>query len=217
MRMLIVGGGKVGSYLAGQLHATGHQVTVAESDSRRARDLAENIGALVIEGDGTAIDVLRAADIARTDWLIAVTGQDEVNLVACEIGSTLGARHTLARLNDPRNRPTFSALGIQVVAVTDLIGEVIEREVLAAQLDRLTLLGAGTLSLIELEIPEGMTDRVVRSLKLPKGTVLVAVMTGDETAVPGADTVIRSGDRVIAVTTLDHESDVRDVMCGSSG
>lgn len=214
MRVLIVGGGKVGSYLAGQLTALGHRVTITEIDGRRARDLAENSSALVIEGDGTSIDVLRAADVERTDWLVAVTGQDETNLVACEIGSTLGAGNTLGRLNDPRNRPTFSALGIQVVAVTDLIGEVIEREVVTSQLERLTLLGGGNLSLIEVEIPDGVAERAVRNLRLPTGTVLVTVITDGEVLVPGADTVITPGDRVVAVTTLDREPDVRDVLCG---
>jgi len=214
MRVLIVGGGKVGSYLAGQLEGTGHQVAVAESDPRRARELAENSGALVIEGDGTSIDVLRAADVDRSDWLIAVTGQDEVNLVACEIALTLGVRKTLARLNDPRNRPTFSALGIQVVAVTDLIGEVIEHELLAAKLDRLTLLGSGDLSVIEVEVPADLPDRLVRDLRLPSDTLLIGVLRGADTTVPGGSTVIRAGDRVIAVTTLDHEPGVRDVLFG---
>jgi trk system potassium uptake protein TrkA len=204
----------VGSYLAGQLSGLGHRVTLTEVDSRRARDLAENIEVLVIEGDGTSIDVLRAADVERTDWLVAVTGQDETNLVACEIGSTLGAAHTLARLNDPRNRPTFSALGIQVVAVTDLIGEVIEHEVVTSQLERLTLLGGGSISLIEVEIPAGVADRAVRDLRLPKGTVLVTRISDGEVSIPRADTILASGDRVVAVTTLDLESDVRDVLRG---
>ena len=217
MRALIVGGGKVGSYLAGQLTSLGHAVTLAESDSRRARDLAENTEALVIEGDGTSIDILRAADVQRTDWLIAVTGQDETNLVACEIGSTLGARHTLARLNDPRNRSTFSALGIQVVAVTDLIGEVIEHEVVAAQLERLTLLGGGNISLIEVEVAAGVADRAVRSLRLPAGSLLVTLISDGEVTVPGGNTVIKTGDRVVAVTTLDRESELRDTLRGEGG
>lgn len=215
MRVLIVGGGKVGSYLAGQLAALGHSVSLAESDGRRARDLAENIDAMVIEGDGTSIDVLRSADVQRTDWIIAVTGQDETNLVACEIASTLGARKTLARLNDPRNRPTFSALGIQVVAVTDLIGEVIEREVVAAQLERLTLLGGGSISLIEVEVPADVDDRPVRTLRLPAGSLLVTLISNGEVLIPGGDTVIRGGDRVVAVTALNQEPEVRDVLHGA--
>jgi trk system potassium uptake protein TrkA len=101
------------------------------------------------------------------------------------------------------------------VAVTDLIGEVIEREVVAAQLERLTLLGGGNLSLIEVEVPAGMSDRMVRDLSLPVGTLLVTLIDGGEVLVPGGETVIHPGNRVVAVTTLDQEPDVREAICGT--
>lgn len=212
MRVVIIGGGKVGGYLAGQLLETGKVVTVIEPDARRARDLAENTSALVIEGDGTDITVLESAHIDRANWLVAVTGLDEVNLVACELAATLGVRNILARLNDPRNRPTFSALEIPVVAVTDLIGEVIEREVDTAQLRRITLVAGGALSVIEVEIPDGFPEIAVEGLTLPPETVLVALVSNGTTTVPGADTPIRGGDRLLAVTKLDREPAVRDAI-----
>ena len=212
MRVVIVGGGKVGGYLAGQLLRTGKAVTVIEPDPRRARDLADSTAALVIEGDGTDITVLQNARIDRSDWLVAVTGLDEVNLVACELGNTLGVRRTLARLNDPRNRNTFDALNIQVVAVTDLIGEVIEREVDTAQIERLALLVGGNLSIIEVQVPEEATERMVAELRMPPEAVLVAIVADGRTTVPGAATRIRPGDRVVAVTTLDREPAMRDAI-----
>lgn len=210
----MVGGGKIGGYVARQLAGSGHGVTVIEQDSRRAQGLVEDGGVVVIQGDGTSVEVLRAARSDRVDWLLAVTGQDEVNLVACELASTLGARRVLARLNEPRNRATFAALGIAVVAVTDLIGEVIERELETHQPERLALLGGGTLSLVEVDVPEGAEPRRVDQLGLPAPAVLVAVSSGAETKIPGADTIIRSGDRVVAVTTLDGEPAVRDALTG---
>jgi trk system potassium uptake protein len=212
MRVVVVGGGKVGGYVARQLAGTGHAVTVIELMARRAQDLADDGGLLVIQGDGTNVEILRSAQVGRADWLLAVTGQDEVNLVACELGSTLGAARTLARLNEPRNRATFAALDIPVVAVTDLIGEVIERELDDRRLDRLTILGGGTLSLVEVSVPDGMTPRRVEEIPLPGEAVLVAVRSGTVTTIPGGDTVIHSGDRVVAVTTLDGEAAVRDAL-----
>ena len=217
MRVVVVGGGKVGGYLAGQLLETGKIVTVIEPDARRAADLADTTSALVIEGDGTDITVLESAHIDRADWLVAVTGLDEVNLVACELASTLGVKHILARLNDPRNRHTFSALGIPVVAVTDLIGEVIEREVDTGQLRRVALMAGGDLSVIEVAIPDGAADAAVAEVALPPETVLVAVVSGGLTTVPGAETILRPGDRVLAVTTLDREPAVRDAIVGHAG
>jgi len=217
VRVVVVGGGKVGGYLAAQLLDTGKIVTVIEPDGRRARDLADTTSALVIEGDGTDITVLESAHIDRADWLVAVTGLDEVNLVACELASTLGVKHILARLNDPRNRHTFAALDIPVVAVTDLIGEVIEREVDTGQLRRVALMAGGDLSVIEVSIPEDVADAAVAELALPPDTVLVAVVSAGATSVPGADTVVRAGDRVLAVTTLDREPAVRDALLHRAG
>ncbi len=213
MRILIVGGGKVGGYLARQFVAAGHAVTVTEMDPRIASRLAEDTDALVLEGDGTSIDLLTAANVATADWLVAVTGRDEENLVACELASTLGARRTLARLNDPRNRPTFEALGIPVVAVTDMMGEVIEREIDVARLERLALLGRGQVSLIEMEIPEDAPTRIVAELRLPEQTVLVGVIRQNRVEVPGPRTFILPGDRVMAVTAVDQEPAVRAAVC----
>lgn len=217
MRVVIVGGGKVGGYLASQLLDTGKVVTVIEPDARRARDLADTTTALVIEGDGTDIRVLESAHIDRADWLVAVTGLDEVNLVACELASTLGVKHILARLNDPRNRHTFAALDIPVVAVTDLIGEVIEREVETAQFRRVTLMAGGNLSVIEVEIPEGLAAIRVADLALPPESVLVALVSEGDTIVPGADSTLQPGDRVLALTSLDREPAVRDAILRREG
>lgn len=212
MRVVIVGGGKVGGYLAGQLLGTGRSVTVIEPDARRSQAIADSTDALVIQGDGTDVTVLEGARVDRADWLVAVTGLDEVNLVACELAATFGVKNILARLNDPRNRRTFDALGIPVVAVTDLIGELIEREVATSELDRLGLILGGTISIIEVEVPGNASERPVAELRLPPGSVLVAVVSDGVSTVPGAATRVRPGDRVVAATTLDREPEVRDAI-----
>ena len=218
MRVVIVGGGKVGSYLAGQLIGGGHAVTVIEEDARLAERLAESNGGIVINGDGTDIETLRSAKVDRVDWLLAVTGRDEINLVACELSTTLGVKNTLARLNDPRNQATFEGLGIKVVGVTGLIGEVIERELDRQFFERLTLLGLGALSIMEVEVDGSAAPRTVRELDLPPETLIVSVIGPDGTAaVPNGGTTIRAGDRVVAVTAIDREPAVRDALCGVDG
>lgn len=215
MRVVIVGGGKVGSYLAGQLLGEGHAVTVIEENAVIAERVAESIDGIVITGDGTDIETLRSARVDRVDWLIAVTGRDEVNLVACELSSTLGVANTLARLNDPRNRATFESLGIKVVGVTGLIGEVIERELDRQFFDRLTLLGLGALSIIEVEVDASAPPRIVRELGMPPDSLVVTVVGPDGTAmVPNGSSTIRAGDRVVAVTSIDREPAVRDALSG---
>lgn len=218
MRIVIVGGGKVGSYLAGQLVGTGNFVTIIESDPTVAEQVAETVDAVVINGDGTDIATLRNARIERMDWLLAVTGRDEVNLVACELAGTLHVGDTLARLNDPRNQATFESLKVKTVGVTGLIGEVIERELDRRFFERLTLLGLGSLSIMEVEVDEAAEPRLVRDLTLPPETLLVSVVGPEGTAVvPNGNTTVRGGDRVVAVTAIDREPSVRDALRGVEG
>jgi len=215
VRVIIIGAGKIGRHLARELADAGHAVTVAESDGEVARQVAESVDALVLEGDGTSMSVLRDAEVSRADWLLAVTGQDEVNLTACELAETLGAKRVLARLNDPRNRATFDALGIPVVAVTDLISQLISRELDIRHLDRIALLARGRISLIEVEVHPAALARVVAELGLPSQTVLVAAIregAAEEVVVPRGDTVIQPGDRVLVVTTVENESAVRAAL-----
>ncbi len=214
MRTLIIGGGKVGSYLARALGSHGHTITIVEADSERAQGLGDRSDFLVLAGDGTEVDVLNRADAARSDWVLGVTGKDEANLVACQLAKTLGAKRVIARLNDPRNRPTFDALGLPVVAVTDLIVDVISQEVQTevSEIERLRLLGAGKLSLVEIDIPEDVPVRTVLEIDLPPQSVLVTHLRGAVVSVPNATTQVRPGDRVLAVTALEHEGELREAL-----
>jgi len=215
--MLLVGGGKVGSFLARELVSEGHFVAVVEPNEERAQDVANDVDAVVINGDGTDVGVLRAAEVAAADWLLAVTGLDEVNLVACQLGLTLGAERVIARLNAPGNRATFEALHIPVVAVTDLMVQVISQEIAASDLDRIAVVGRGQVSLCEFDVPDGFEPTRVQDIALPDPAVLAAVVRGDQVLVPGAATMIRPGDRITAVTTVALESELRNVFTGENG
>jgi trk system potassium uptake protein TrkA len=215
VRIIVIGAGKIGRHLARELAEAGHAVTIAESDAEVARRLAESVDALVLEGDGTNMALLKSAEVSRADWLLAVTGQDEVNLTACELAETLGAKRVLARLNDPRNRATFDALGIPVVAVTDLITQLISREIDFLHLERIALLARGSISLIEAEVGPNVPGRRVADLGLPVQTVLVAVTRekqGGEVVIPNGETIIEPGDRVLVVTAVEQEAEVRAAL-----
>jgi len=219
MRILLVGGGKVGAYLARELERAGHTLVIIEADMATARDLAERTGALVLQGDATEMEIIQQADVEHADLVVAVTGKDEANFVACQLARTLmpedTRHHILARLNDPSNRATFDALGIPVVAVTDLMVQVISREVEidVAELVRIALVGGGKVSLFELVIPAGVPDKRVIDLDLPRPSILVTVVRGDQVSVPQADTVLVSGDRVLAVAPVASEMEVRRALC----
>ena len=212
MRVTLVGGGKVGSFLARELHEAGHVVTVIEEAHSHAQALSDESKVLVLEGDGTDINLLNAADTSRADWVLAVTGLDEVNLVACQLAITLGARHVLARLNNPLNRPTFEALQIPVVAVTDVMATLISREVEVPEFRHVTLLGRGEISVYEVDIPDHFDARPVAEVRLPRESLLIAVVSEKEVRVPTATTQLQPGDQVTAVSSVDLEDAVRAAL-----
>ena len=212
MRITLIGGGKVGSFLARELHRGGHVVTVIEEAHRHAEALTDESKVLVLEGDGSDINLLKAADTDRADWVLAVTGLDEVNLVACQLALTLGASRVLARLNNPLNRPTFDALDIPVVAVTDVMATLISREVEVPEFRHVTLLGRGEVSVYEIDVPADFEQRPVAELRFPPGSLLVTVVSGDEVNVPTASTLLKPGDQVTAVSSVELEDKVRSVL-----
>lgn len=217
MRVTLIGGGKVGSYLARELYKGGHVVTVIEESHSHAEAMSDDSKVLILEGDGTDVRLLKAADAGRSDWVLAVTGLDEVNLVACQLASTLGARRVLARLNNPLNRPTFDALDIPVVAVTDVMATLISREVDVPEFRHVTLLGRGEISVYEIDIPEDFEAQPVAELRMPVGALLVALVRGDEARVPTARTIVKAGDQVTAVSSVDLEEEVQAALGYSDG
>jgi trk system potassium uptake protein len=213
MRVIVMGGGKVGGFMARELQEGGHAVIVIERNTRHAQQVTEETGALVIEGDGTDLELLEDIEIRPTDLFVAVTGVDEDNLVACQLVRTaFEVRKVLARLNDPRNRPTFDALRIPVVSVTDLLAQVIERELEFGELVRVAILGKGEVSLFQIELPPTTITRTVEAVDLPEEAVLVAVQRGDTVHIPSPTFELRSGDRVMAVGKVHLEDDVRNAL-----
>jgi trk system potassium uptake protein TrkA len=207
VRILIIGGGKVGSNLSLMLEKAGHVVSLIEINAERAEGLIENADYMVFQGDGSDVDLLRAADIERIDWAVAVTGHDEDNLVACELARTLGAKSILARLNNPLNRPTFEALGVPVVGVTDLIAQVISREVDLVDLSRLAVIEGGDVSLVERELPDDYPPTLITELQLPRPSLIITLIRESRASVPGPNTILKAGDKVLGVVPIENEKE----------
>ncbi|MDX2344011.1 MAG: TrkA family potassium uptake protein [Acidimicrobiia bacterium] len=205
MRILVIGGGKVGASLGRTLDAAGHVVSLIEANSDRAADLIEDVDFMVFQGDGSDVELLQAADVARVDWAVAVTGQDEDNLVTCELARTFGAKNVLARLNNPLNGPTFEALGVPTVGVTSLMAQVISREVELVDLSRLAVIEGGNVSLVERILPDDYPPTMVTELQLPRPSLLITLIRDGHASVPGPNTVLQARDKVLAVVPLENE------------
>jgi trk system potassium uptake protein TrkA len=203
MYVVIAGAGKVGWNLARELIAKGHEVTVIESERSRYLTVEQELEHAIQYGDATELWVLERAGINRADLTIAVTGDDEDNLLICQIAKEkyLCAR-IIARVNNPRNRPYFELLGIQpVVSATDLILRLIEHEVPSYGLVHLLDLRDEQLEIIEVEVGQGApaAGRKVAEVELPDGSLIISVLRNGRGFVPKADTVIDAGDEVLLV------------------
>jgi len=217
MYIVINGGGKVGSFLASKLGAQGHSIAVIEERSEILTKMTEELPAsvLLIEGDGCNLKYQEDAGVARADVFVAVTGEDEDNLVSCQLAkSRFAVRRAIARVNNPKNEHIFRVLGIEGISSTSIISRLIEEEMRATDLLTLHVLEKGRLALVEITVRDhnAATSRPLAELKLPEDTVLIAVIRGETVIVPRGTTMFEPGDHVVAVTPIDREEELRRVL-----
>jgi trk system potassium uptake protein len=220
MYVVISGGGKVGSYLARNLVKNRHGVAIIEKRSGVVEKLAEELPTevLLIEGDGCDVKYQEDAGVGHADILAAVTGDDDDNLVSCQLArARFAVKRTVARINSPKNEPIFHALGIEGISSTTIISRLIEEEATIGDIIRLQTLKKGQISLVEIDLPKNdcfACNRKVCELNLPEGSVIATVVRGDRVIVPKGDTVMETGDRVLAVVTLGKEEALRGILQG---
>lgn len=203
MYAIIVGAGKVGRNLGRELIAKGHEVTLIESSRARYLAMEEEFEHAAQYGDATELWVLERAGIQRADLVITVTGDDEDNMLVCQVAKEkyLCSR-IIARVNNPRNLDHFKLLGIQpAVSATDLILRLIEHEVPRYGLVHLLALEEERLEIIELEVDVDApaVGETVSQIALPEGSLIISVLREGSGFVPKADTVIEAGDEVLLV------------------
>jgi trk system potassium uptake protein len=220
MYVIIAGAGKVGWNLARELIAKDREVTLIESDHRRYRIVEEELEHSVQYGDATEMWVLERAGIQRADLVIAVTGDDEDNILICQVAKEkYGCERIVARVNNPRNLDHFKLLGVQpAVSATDLILRLIEHEVPEYGLVQLLALEEEHLEIIELEVGEGAiaSGCMVREVTLPEGSLIISVLRDGRGFVPKGDSVIESGDQVLLILDPGLEDQITPRFAPSS-
>ena len=219
MYIIIVGGGKVGYYLAKQLVEDGHEVLVIEKDAARCEQMSSELGDIILRGDGCEGTTLGAAGTGRADLLIAVTGDDEDNLVACQVAKTkFNVPRAVSRINNPKNEEIFKKLGIDTtVSSTAVILAHIEQELPSHPLISLMTLRGGGLEIVEVKIPHqaGVVGKRIKELLLPQESLIILTIDEEGTPrVPSNDTVVRAGDEIVAVTRRESEDTLRSILTG---
>jgi trk system potassium uptake protein TrkA len=220
MYVIVVGGGKVGYYLAKALRTAGQEVTLIEKVERRFDLLQEEFGAVAFLGDGCEVRTLEQAGAARADLVAAVTGDDEDNLVICQMAKRkFNVKRVIARINNPKNEVTFQMLGIdETVSSTKLIYSLIEQEVEIADVIPLTAFRKGRLELVEVALTEDApsVNRRVRDLVLPAKSALAILVRGNDAEIITGDTVLRAGDVIVAITTSAGVQGFREAVLGKA-
>ncbi len=214
MKIIIVGGGKLGFYLAKTLIEHKHHPVLIEADAETCSEISAGLEIPVVCGDGTTAEALRAAGAEDADVVVAVTGKDEQNLVACQLARmTFPVKRTAAKVNNPKNAEIMRKLGIDIViSSTDAIARLIEWEVDLSGFKYITSLGQGEVTLHEIMLPMDFaySGRKLSEVKLPEQSVLVAVERRHEVIIPRGNTEIISGDKLIVLVKGDVLDKVRD-------
>ncbi len=218
MYVVIVGAGKVGYFLAKRMILGKHSVTVVDKDKTVCEEIAKQVDALVIQGDGCDPRILEEAGVSHADVLAAVSGDDEDNLIICQLAKEkFNVRRTVARVNNPDNEHTFAELGIDVpIDSTKIIAKIIEEEVSFSDFVNLMSFKRGKLAIVRVDLPESspVINKPIQDIKLPNDSVLVSIVRGEEVIVPKGNTVLETGDDIIALTVIGNEPQLLDVLIG---
>jgi trk system potassium uptake protein TrkA len=215
--ILIAGGGKVGSNLARTLIRSGHEVTLVEQRAERYDQLEAELEHQVLKGDATELFTLERAGIQRPpDVVVAVTGDDEDNIVICQLArDRYGVPNLIARVNDPRNQKYFDLLGIApTVSATAAIMGLIEHEVPEHGLIHLLELKKENLEIVEILVGDraSCAGKQIRDVALPEGSRVISVVRDGKAETPDGSLRLESGDSVLAILPAGKEDELSRVL-----
>ncbi|HWU37039.1 MAG TPA: TrkA family potassium uptake protein [Candidatus Acidoferrum sp.] len=219
MLAVIVGGGRGGSYLAQDLQSQGYQIKVIDRRPDVVAKLRQEIGGDVVCGEGSSPQVLEQVGVAKAHLVVALTHNDEDNLVVCRLAKHhFHVPRVIARVNNPLNEWLYTkAWGVDVaISQVHLTSKVIEEEIGMGELITLLKLNRGEAALVELRLPETSPcrNKAIRDLDLPTDTVIVSVIRGGKLVIPRGDTRLEAGDEILAVSTVEAEKSLNDILVG---
>ncbi len=216
MFVVIAGGGMVGYYLAKTLVAESHEVVLIEKRSVQSGPLALSLGDVVVNGDACETTTMELAGVSRADVVAAVTGEDDDNLVICQMAKQrFGVKRTIARVNNPENEILFSKLGIdQTVNSTRIIYNLIEQEIESGAVIPLSALRRGNLELVEVSLTpfSPAAGRLLSDIHLPQDCSIIALLREDKALIPQPDMMLEPHDSLVAIVDATREKEFRDII-----
>lgn len=212
MFALVAGGGKAGRSLSRMLMERDYEVVLVEIDRNRYRRLNEEMEHAVIMGDATEIYILERAGVERADVVVAVTGDDEDNVIICQVArEKFGVDKVIARVNNPANQEVFDILGVgPTVCSTTALLSLIEHAMPVHKLVRLLDLKEQNLEIVEVLLEEGsyIDGRSLEEISLPSGVLLISILRDGQASIPTGSTVLRAGDQILAILEPGREEEL---------
>jgi trk system potassium uptake protein TrkA len=219
MYVIVVGAGKIGYYLSKRLTEEGHEIVLMEKDRRRAALLTEELGEIVMQGDGCEVALMAEAGFGRADVIVAVTGDDEDNLVICQMAKRqFSVPRTIARVNDPAKESLFLKLGIDTtVSSTSLIFNLLDQQIEPGQIIPLGALKKGNIEIVAVTVSEKspVLGKKIADLPLPKDALVISIVRGQNAQLPQGDTKFEAGDSVVALVSTTSERELHAIFAES--
>lgn len=216
MFVVIAGGGKAGFSLGRMLHTKEYEVAIIEMSRDRYRRLSQEFEHAVILGDATEIYILERAGIERADVVVAVTGDDEDNIMICQMARhKYGVGKVIARVNNPENQEAFDVLGVSpTICPTSSLLSLVEHEMPSHKLVHLLNLRKENLEIVEvmLEAGSAIEGKRLDEIDLPAGVLLISILRESEAMVPKGPTVLQAGDQVLAILEPGQEEGLTDLF-----
>ena len=219
MYIIIIGGGRLGYHLTKALLDEGHEVLIIEKDAAVSQKIISELGSVCLHGDGCEAATLDDAGTGRADMLIAVTGDDEDNLIACQVAKhKFNVTRTISRVRNPEHEKIFKILGVDVtVSTTNIILEHIKHELPSHTLMHLLSIQEKGLVVVEVKIPpkSATVGKQVKELSLPPESILSLIIRKErKPTVPTTSTVLQAEDQIIAITRPEAEDELRAALTG---
>ncbi|HEY8807481.1 MAG TPA: NAD-binding protein [Candidatus Limnocylindria bacterium] len=218
MYFVVAGGGEVGYHLSKALLESGHEVMIIERDRKRALWIEEQLGSVVINAPADEGKYQIQAGCQRADAVLAVTGDDEDNLIISQLAKLkCGANRVIARVNNPKNEIVFKAMGIdETLSSTRVLMGVIEQELPTGGFMPLMPLTRSDLEIVEAEIAVGSpaADKEIEAVGLPDAAHIGAIVRAGKILRAHRDTKLEVGDRIIVFAPTALEQEVRKALFG---
>ena len=217
MKVLIVGGGKTLYFLCRNFTAKGYEVVLINRNPEECVQLARQLSAMAVCGDGSDPAILAEAGAMGADVVLAITPNDQDNLVISQLASLqYGVPRAVALANDPDNAEIFQNLGVSAFSTTHIVGSLIEQRASLEQITNLLPVAEGKVNVTEIALDAGfpVADKLLKEIELPENALVAVVIRDNQPIVPRGATRLLAGDRVVLITLPENHGPVLKAFTG---